>query len=364
MKRGNVRFHKEPYTIGIMQQRPGQQPGVKLDQILRGIVDFLAPIIRRLGGGGIGIAFLGIVAVVSVLWLASGIYTVSPSEQAALRFFGKFTSTAGPGLHWYWPAPIGTRNIEAVTAIKRMTLGFITSPDGRASDVPIEALMITGDENIVDVQMVVQYRISDLGFFLFKISDPGEQARGIAPGRPEGRTLKDAAEAALRQVVGQREIDEVLTVGKEVVQAETRLLLQQLLNDYAVGIEVTQVKLQNVRPPAPVRDAFDDVVRAKEDRERTINEADAYKEDILPKARGEVAKIVQGAEAFKAAQIARAEGETARFLSILEEYQKAQDVTRIRLYLEAMETVLPGITKFIVGPDTGGNLLQLLNLEP
>ena len=244
-------------------------------------------------------------------------------------------------------------------------LGFSTTVSpGQVREVPVESLMITGDENIVDVQMVVQYRINDLELFLFRVSDPGEPARGIAPGRPEGRTLKDAAEAALRQVVGQRDIDDVLTVEKETVQIETRLLLQQLLDDYSMGIDVTQVKLQNVRPPEQVRDAFDDVVRAKEDRERTINEADAYKEDILPKARGEAAQVTQAAQAFKAAEIAKAEGETARFLSVLEEYRKAPDVTRIRLYLEAMEKVLPGITKFIVGPDTGGNLLQLLNLEP
>ena len=348
-----------------MEQRPGQRPDVNLDEILRGIGDFLTNINRRLGGGGIRLAFLGILAVAFFLWLATGIYTVSPSEQGAQRFFGKFTSTTGPGLHWYWPAPIGTLNVEAVTEIRRMELGFSTmASPGQVGEVPIESLMITGDENIVDVQMVVQYRIEDLELFLFKVSDPGEPARGIAPGRPEGRTLKDAAEAALRQVVGQRDIDDVLTVEKETVQVETRLLFQQLLNDYTMGIEVTEVKLQNVRPPEQVRDAFDDVVRAKEDRERTINEADAYKEDILPKARGEAAQITQAAEAFKAAEIAKAEGETARFLSILEEYRKAPDVTRIRLYLEAMEKVLPGITKFIVGPDTGGNLLQLLNLEP
>ena len=348
-----------------MMQRPGQQqPEVNFDQVLQGIGAFLTRINQRMGGKGKPFAILGIIVLALLLWLSSGIYTVSPAERAALRLFGNFNSTQGPGLHWFWPAPIGTRNVEAVLEIRRMEIGFITPATGLSRDVPIEALMITGDENIVDVQMVVQYRIDNLEFFLFRVADPGEPARGIAPGRPEGRTLKDAAEAALRQVVGQRDIDDVLTVEKEQIQVETRLLLQQLLYDYQMGLEITQVKLQNVRPPEQVRDAFDDVVRANEDKERTINLADAYKEDILPKARGSAAQVTQAAEAFKEAQIAKAEGEAARFLSVLEEFKKAPEVTRVRLYLEAMEEILPTITKFVLGPDAGGSLLQLLNLEP
>jgi membrane protease subunit HflK len=346
-----------------MNRRPGQQPEVNMDQLLRGVGGFFGRINKLLGGGGIKLGAPIVIGLIAIIWLGSGIYTVSPSEQAALRLFGKFTDITGPGLHWFWPSPIGARNIEAVTEIKRMELGFITRADGIVSEVPIESLMISGDENIVDVQMVVQYRIENLEFFLFKVSDPGEPARGITSGRPEGRTLKDAAEAALRQVVGQRQIDDVLTVEKEAIQIETRSLLQKLLDTYEMGIEVTEVKLQNVLPPVQVRDAFDDVVRAKEDMERTINLADAYKEDILPRARGEAAGITNAAEAFKESEIANAEGEAARFLSVLKEYTKAPYVTRDRLYLEAMEEILPPITKFVLTADSSGNLIQLLNLQ-
>ncbi len=324
----------------------------------------LNDLISKFGGGGRKIIILGGLALIVLWWLGSSFYSVGPSEQAALRMFGKYQSTTGPGLHWYWPSPIGQRDIEAVTEIRRMELGFRTVENVQPTkDVPVEALMITGDENIVDVQMVVQYRIDNLPDYLFNASDPGERVRDIKEGRPDGRTLKDASEASLRQVVGQRKIDDVLTTEKEQIEIETRILLQHLLDYYEVGLEVTQVKLQNVRPPVEVRDAFDDVVRAKEDRERTINLADAYKEDVLPKARGEAARITQAAEAYKAARFANAEGESLRFTSILEEYKNSQEVTRIRLYLEAMEKILPNITKFLIDPNTGGNLLQLLNLQ-
>ncbi|MFQ5860565.1 MAG: FtsH protease activity modulator HflK [Dehalococcoidia bacterium] len=348
-----------------MSQPPqGQPPEIDLEQLLRGAGSGLNRILGRLGGGGVGAVVILILVVVAILWLATGVYTVAPAEQAALRTFGRFTGTAGPGLHWFWPAPIGTRNIEAVTETRRMELGFRTLQGDQAVDVPFEALMITGDLNIVDVQMVVQYRIKDLEAFLFRIDDPGEPDRGIDPGRPEGRSLRDATEAALRQVVGQRAIDDVLTIGKEQVQADTQLLLQQILDDYNTGIQILNVRLLNVRPPDVVRDAFDDVVRARVDKESRINEANAYREDIIPRAEGQAAQVVQGAEAFKAERIARATGEASRFLAVLREYQQSQEVTRQRLYLETMEEVLPGITIFIVDPDAGGNLLQFLPLEP
>jgi len=248
-----------------------------------------------------------------------------------------------------------------------MELGFQTLPGGQVGDVPQEALMITGDLNIVDVQMVVQYRISDLESFLFRVDDPGEASRDILPGVPEGRTLKDAAESALRQVVGQRSIDDVLTVEKEAAQADTLLLLQEILDSYfplnKPGIEIQEVRLLNVRPPDAVRDAFDDVVRARVDKESRINEALAYQQDQVPRARGDAQRILQGAEAFKQERILRATGEAERFNSVLDEYLLSKEVTRQRLYLEAMEDVLPSITKFIIAPDSGGNLLQFLPLD-
>ena len=343
------------------QQRPS--PEIDIDQILGKIKEVLGRFSRRFGVGGGSTLIVLILGVIIVGWLATGFYTVRPAEQAALRLFGSFTGNlSAPGLHWFWPSPIGTRNIEAVTETRRMELGFRSLDTGQITDVPFEALMITGDLNIADVQMVVQYRISDLAAFLFNVDDPGDVERDIREGSPEGFTLKDATEAALRQVVGQRSIDDVLTINKEAVQADTSILLQSILDAYGTGIEILEVRLQNVRPPDPVRDAFDDVVRARVDKEARINEALAYQQDQLPRARGDAQIILQSAEGFKQERILRASGEADRFLSVLEEYLDSKEVTRQRLYLEAMEEILPNINKFIITPDAGGSLLQFLPL--
>jgi len=303
---------------------------------------------------------LGAVGILVLVWLATGFYTVAPSEQAALRMFGEFRGIEGPGLKWYPPPPIGTRSVEAVKVTRTMELGFRSSPP---QDVPQEARMITGDLNIGDVQVVVQYRIADLEKFLFEVTDPGEQARQIAPGRVEGRTLKDSTEAALRQVVGQRAIDDVLTVQKVAVQDDTLRLLQEILDSYKSGLLILGVDLQVVRPPDPVRAAFDDVISARVDKESRINEALAYKQDRIPRARGVAEEVVQRAEGFRQSRIARARGEAARFDAVLAEYEKSKDVTRQRLYLEAMEETLPGVTKYIIeSTSQGGDVLKLLNL--
>ena len=315
----------------------------------------------RLGGrvpGGVPLA-LAIFFVPFFIWLATGFYTVAPAEQAAVRLFGEFRGTRDQGLHWYPPTPIGNVDVVAITETRTMELGFRSSPP---RDVEGEAQMISGDLNIINIQMIVQYRVSDLEQFLFRVDDPGEQDRGISAGRPEGRTLKDTTEAALRQVIGQRALDDVLTVEKVAVQDQTRQTLQALLNDYEAGIEILGVDLQTVRPPDPVRPAFDDVVAARVDKESRINNALAYQEDQVPRALGSAQEVIQQAEAFKEARIARAEGEAARFLAVLAEYQKSKEVTRQRLYLEAMEEILPGVTKFIVDPVAGGNVLPFLPL--
>ena len=320
-----------------------EEPDVNFDQALKGVREFLNRF--RLGGGGV-LVFLvfGLLLVALVVWLGSGFYTVQPGEQAAVRLFGQFTDTRDEGLHWWWPSPVGGRDIVRVDEVKRLELGV-------RGDTPNleESLMITGDPdesgnpgeapNIVDVQLTVQYNIKDLERFLYRAVDPA------------GVTIKDAAETSLRQVVGSRPIDDVLTDKKEEVQEETRLLLQRLLDDYETGIHVTEVKLANVFAPEQVKDAFDDVVRAKEDKARIINLADAYKEDILPRARGDAARLLQDAEAFRQQRIALSTGESEYFLAILNEFRKAPDVTRQRLYLEAMEEILPGIQKIIGDPD-------------
>ena len=324
-----------------------EEPEINLEQVLRRARSFLGRF--RGGGGGVG-AYLvvGFFAVALAIWMGTGFYTVQPGEMAALRRFGKFVGTQEPGLHWFWPAPIGTRDVVAVDAVRKIEVGV-------RGNTPVfsESLMITGDENIVDVQLLVQFNIKrdELDKFLFRVVDPA------------GQTIKDATESALREVVGRRTIDDVLTVEKGQIQDEIKALLQQLLDNYETGIRVREVKLLNVRPPAQVQDAFDDVVRAKEDKARIINLAEAYREDVIPKARGEAARMLEEARAFKAQRIAQATGQAQRFLTILEEYKKAPDVTRQRLYLEAMEEVLPGITKFIVDPAAGGGLLQFLPLQ-
>lgn len=324
------------------------EPEVNLDQILEKIRSFNPFKGGGEGGGGNGIAYfiLGLFAVGIVFWLGTGVYTVQPGEEAVLRLVGRYYDTTDPGLHWFWPTPIGNRDVVRVDEVRRLEIGVRGS-----APIPDEAQMITGDQNIVDVQLLVQYNIKNSQDFLFKAVDPA------------GLTIKDAAETSLRQVVGQRAIDDVLTTEKEAVQEDTRLKLQELLDLYQTGIRVTEVKLLNVRPPDQVQDAFDDVVRAREDKDRIINLADAYREAQLPLARGDAARLMEAAEAFKETRVAQATGQAERFIAVLQEYQKAPDVTRQRLYLEAMEEILPGVTKFIVDAENGGNLLQLLPLN-
>ena len=276
--------------------------------------------------------FIIIILVFIGLWGSSGIFTVQPGEQAALRLFGKFNSISGPGLHWFFPSPIGQKDIVATATIRRLELGFRGD-----KIVPDEALMITGDENIVDAQLLVQFDIKDLKHFLFMAIDPS------------GKTMMDVAETSLRQVVGSKPIDDVLTTEKEAVQSETKILMQSLLDSYNSGIRVREVKLQNVQPPSQVQDAFDDVVRAREDKAKIINLADAYREDILPKARGYAAKVVQDAKAYEAVRIAESKGEADKFNSILEEYNLQKETTESRLYLETIERVLPKSKQIIIG---------------
>ena len=315
---------------------------------------------RASGRGGAIILIL--IPIAAVVWLATGIYTVGPEEQAALRTFGRFVAIADQGLHWHWPGPVGTRNIVPVTTTRRLELGFRSAPNGSSTTpVQIESEMITGDENIVDVQIVVQYRISNLRNFLFEVDDPGDPDRNVPSGMPDGETLRDIAETAVRQVVGARNIDDVLTTEKEQVQASILEKMRELTRDYHTGIDVLQVLLQNVNPPAQVQDAFEDVVRAREDRERDINLAEAYKAAQIPQAAGSAAQIVEEADGFKRGRIERARGEAEGFKSILAGYEESPDVTRTRLYLEAVERILADKSKIVL--NSGSNALPLLPLD-
>ncbi len=337
-----------------------EEPEVNFDQILERIRGFFGrfKIGGVRGGGGSSVWAIIVLALFGIgilVWVGSGFFTVQPGEEAALRRLGMFDNIQGPGLHWWWPTPIGARDIVKVDDIRRLEVGV----RGGAPALD-ESLMITGDPdeagqpgeapNIVDVQLLVQYDIKNLQQFLYRAVDP------------DGQTIKDATETALRQVVGSRPIDDPLTDKKEETQADTKLLLQRLLDEYETGINVREVKLLNVFAPEQVKDAFDDVVRAKEDKARIINLADAYRESILPNARGEAARLTEAAEAYKQERVAYAEGQSQRFISILSEYELAPEVTRQRLYLEAMEEILPDIRKYIIDDDTGGGLIEFLDL--
>lgn len=294
-----------------------------------------------------------------IVWLGTGVYTIGPGENAALRLFGaaQGAPVTQEGLHWWWPNPVGKRDVILVTETRRMELGFRSNAEGAGSPFATEALMISGDLNIVDVQMVVQYNIKSLNNFLFRVDDPGEESRAIPLGRPDGRTLKDAAEAALRLVVGQRSIDDILVRNREEVEEQTKIRLQEILDIYNTGLNIETVQLQDVKAPEEVRDAFDDVLRARQERDTRINQARAFEADIIPRAEGDAERITEGAEAFRQARIARARGEAEQFTAVLTEYRKSREVTRQRLYLEAMEEVLPGVSKIIVSPEAETVLL-------
>lgn len=248
-----------------------------------------------------------------LLWLASGFYIVNPDQVGVIKRFGAFSRITGPGPHYHLPYPIETVLTPSVTQIKRVEIGFRSVTLGTGINnyrsVPKESLMLTGDENIVDVQFIVQYRIKDAYSYLFNISNPF-------------KTVKDAAEAAMRAVIGNNQINAVLTTEKFIIQNKTQKLLQQVLDSYHTGIQVVAVKLQDVHPPKEVLDAFKDVASAKEDKSRLINQAMAYRNEIIPKARGQAAEIVNKAEAYKETKIMMAQGEANRFLKMLEEYKK------------------------------------------
>jgi membrane protease subunit HflK len=307
--------------------------------------------VRRIRQFGTGKALTLALVVLAGLWLVSGFYVVGPGERGVVRLFGKVAGQTEPGLRYRFPWPVQSHNVVDVARVRRAEIGF-RAVGGRATAVPAESLMLTGDENIVDVQLFVQYLVQDPVKFLFGARDP------------EG-VLRASAEVALRGIVGQSTIDYTMTEGRVEVQEKVKQYLQNLLDTYNTGLLVTEARLLVVDPPGEVRDAFHDVVRAWEDRERLIKEAEGYREDILPKARGEAAQMVRQAEAYREQRVIRAEGDAARFLEFLGEYRKAREVTRDRLYLESMERILPGAEITIVESEGGGSgVVPFLPLKP
>jgi len=291
------------------------------------------------------------------LWLLTGTYTVAPDEKAVILRFGRFHSEVGPGLHYHLPAPIEMRIVRSVTQVYRVEVGFRSLPRYRKDSK--ESLMLTGDENIVDVELVVQYRVAPeyVRQALFNV-------RGLGVfEQQEGGLVQDAAEATLRQVIGRHTIDQALTEGKLEIETEIQEKLQEIFDRYACGLTVEKVQLQSVSAPSQVDAAFKDVASAKEDRERLVNEARGYQNDVIPKARGEAQKMLKEAEAYKVERVRRAQGDADRFRAVFGEYQKAPRVTETRLYIETMEKVLPRFQKYIVESDGRGSLLNILNLD-
>ena len=325
-----------------------------IDEIVKNIQDKINKILPGGAKGGNKPIFLGLIILV-IIWALSGLYRVLPDEQGVVLRFGKFVSTTQPGLNYHIPFPIESALTPKVTKVNRIDIGFRSERDtgftsSGVADVPEESLMLTGDENIVNIDFSVFWVIKDAGKFLFKIQDP------------QG-TVKAAAETAMREVIAKSRIQPILTEGRSAIEIESQAIIQNILDEYNSGIEVTQVQTQKADPPDQVIDAFRDVQAARADMERSKNEAEAYANDVIPRARGEAAKILQAAEAYKKEVVAKAEGEASRFLSIYNEYAKAKKVTQERMYLETMEKVLADINKIIIDKNSGSGVVPYLPLQ-
>ncbi len=285
-------------------------------------------------------------------WIASGFYIVSPQEVGVVKRFGKYSSTVTPGPHWHIPYPVEEVFKPEVTRVYRLEIGFRTIPKSNPAkyrEVPEESYMLTGDENIVKVEFIVQFRIKDPVKFLFNVKN-------------QYSTVFKTAEAAIREVVGSNKIDSVLTSGKEQIQIDCKNLLQDVLDSYDIGVNVVTIQLQDVHPPKEVINAFKDVASAKEDKERLINEALGYNNDIIPKAKGEAAQIINDAKGYKEAIINKAIGETNRFDKVLTQFMMNKDITKKRIYIETMQQIFKESEKVIVDSKASSKILPLLNL--
>jgi modulator of FtsH protease HflK len=314
---------------------------------------------RRLlpGGWGGGRTLLLIVVVVAfIAWVFSGFYRVEPEEQGVAMIFGRWVATTQPGLNYNLPAPIGSVETPKVTRVNRVEVGFRSGLDpgqpGSARDVPAESLMLTGDENIIDIQFVVFWQIKNAGEYLFGIREPDE-------------TVKNVAESAMREIVGQTPFELARTQGRAEIQQRTLDLMQKILDSYGAGVLVTQVEMQKVDPPEDTIAAFRDVQAARADKERAVNEAQAYYNEVTNRAEGEAQRIIKNAEGYKAEKIAIAKGDAQRFISVYDQYLLAKDITMRRIYLETMEKVMQGINKVLVDVPgaTGGGAVPYLSLN-
>ena len=288
---------------------------------------------------------LSLVFVGIVVWSASGFYQIQSAERGVVLRFGKFVNVTTEGLNWHLPTPIETVEVVNISRVRNEEIGFRVN-GSNTNRVLSEALMLTQDENIVDVQLSVQYTIKDPRSYLFNVFNPSA-------------TLRQVTESALREVVGRSSMDDVLTDGRERVVEEVRSLVQNTLDDYQTGIEIRTVNMSDASAPQQVQAAFNDAVKAREDKERFVNEAEAYANQILPQARGEAARITEEALAYRERVIAESTGEADRFTSIVDAYKKAPEITRERLYIQAIQGVFEKSSKILLDVDSGNNLMLL-----
>lgn len=322
----------------------------EFDEFLRTVQQRFGRLFGRGGGrsgrfdsGGPGLWLILGIAV--VLWGLTGFYQVDESQRAVITRFGKYIDTVDPGLHWHLPVPIERANLVNVSEQRYIEIGY----DSRGRERSVgssESLMLTEDENIVDVQLAVQFQIKDARAFLFNLPEPI-------------RTLHEVTESVIRGVVGHNRMDFVLTEGRSEIVDEVRKEVQAVMDDYDAGIAVTSVNLQDAQPPDEVQSAFEDAIKAREDEQRLKNEAEAYSNEVIPRARGQAARLLEEADAYKQRLVARADGDARRFEQLLVQYEKAPEITRRRLYLETMEQVMENNSKVMVDVKSGSPLLYL-----
>ncbi len=328
----------EPGNRDPWGHRKDDQGPPDLDEIVRRMQEKFRGLWGNNGGNGDGLgwgSFLFLVLIALIVWGSLGFYVVQPAEQGVVTRFGAYRITTSQGLNWHIPYPIEQVekvDVEQVRAIQH------------------KALMLTQDENIVEIELVVQYRVSSVQNYLFKVNEPDN-------------TLQHATESALREIVGTSRMDEVLTSERTRVALDTKALIQDIVDRYELGLNVISVNMQNAQPPEAVQEAFADVIKAREDEERLKNKAEAYANEVVQRAGGNADRLRQEAQAYQSQVIAYAEGETKRFLSVLEEYEKAPEVTRNRIYIDAMETVLGQTTQVLVDTSSNNNQLMVLPLE-
>lgn len=340
------------------QNQDGKKPGdgpPDLDQLWREFNQRLNRLFGNKGGGdsggggftpdmrsaGVGV---GVVAVIILfLWLVSGFFIVQEGQTGVVLTFGKYSHMTPAGFNWRWPYPIQSHDIVNVSQVRTVEVGYRSSVKNKQ---PREALMLTEDENIIDIQFAVQYKLKNASEWVFNNRDPEE-------------TVKQVAESSIREIVGKSKMDFVLYEGREKVALDVNQLMQQIVDRYKAGVQITNVTMQGVQPPEQVQAAFDDAVKAGQDRERQKNEGQAYANDVIPRARGAASRLMQESEAYRARVTANAQGDASRFKQVLVEYQKAPAVTRDRMYLETMQQIFSNTTKVMVDTKNGNNLLYL-----